>query len=109
MSPMTIALGIMLLTMSKQKLLIQYVKRSSPLISYICLTFFSLSLRIKLITAAGIKAKPIDTTNTMKIPLDYAALNLSFYVIGKADVTVSNLKLGFPDACLRIASYKNYG
>ena len=106
---MTITQGIILLTMSKQKLLIQYVNRSSPLISCICLTFFSLSLSKKLITPAGIKANPIETTKTMKIPLDCAALNLRFYVIGNAEVTVSNLKLGFHDACLRIASYKNYG
>ena len=73
------------------------------------MTFFSLSFRIKLITAAGIKAKPMDTTNTIKMPLAEAALSLSFYVTGKGEVTVSNLKLGLPDACLRIASYKNYG
>jgi hypothetical protein len=62
---------------------------------------------MKLITEAGIKAKPMDTTKTIKIPLAEAALSLSFCVTGKGEVMVSNLKSGFPEACLRIASYKN--
>lgn len=78
MSPMTIALGIIALTISKHRLLIQYADKSSPLMSCIYLTFFSLSFRMKLITAAGIRAKPIDTTNTIKMPLADAALSLSF-------------------------------
>lgn len=74
-----------------------------------CFRFFSLSLRIKLMTDAGIKAKPIETTKTIKIPFADACLNLSFSVTGKGAVTVSNVKLGFPLACLRMASYMNWG
>ncbi len=66
-------------------------------------------MTIKLTIAAGIKAKPIDTTNTIKIPLPVAALSLNLYVTGKvADVT-SNFKSGFPVAVLIIDSYINYG
>ncbi len=77
-SPMVMAQGIIALTMSKMMFEIQYAEMFKPEIICICLRFFSLSFSIKLITEAGIRAKPIDTTNTMKIPFADACLSLSF-------------------------------
>jgi len=106
---MTITDGMMAFTMSKHKLLTQYADKFMPLISCMCLRFFSLSFRMKLTTAAGIKAKPMATTKTMNTPLAAAALYLNFYVIGKDDVVTWNLKLLLLLACLRMASYMNCG
>lgn len=75
--------------------------------SCICFKFFSLSFKIKLITEAGIKAKPMETTNTMNTPLADAALYLSFSVTGNEEVTTSNLKSLLFVACFKIASYMN--
>lgn len=61
---------------------------------------------MKLMTAAGIKANPIDTTNTIKIPLAVAPLSLNLYVTGNETVVTLYLKSGFPVAYLRMASYK---
>ncbi len=79
---MAIAEGIIPLHISKIKLLAQYAGRDMPDINCICLRFFSLSLRTKDMTTAGINAKPIETTNAMKKPLADAALYLSFSVTG---------------------------
>jgi hypothetical protein len=70
--------GIIALIMSKMMLEIQYAEILRPEMICICLRFFSLSLSIKLITDAGIRAKPMDITKTKKIPFADAYLNLSF-------------------------------
>jgi hypothetical protein len=56
------------------------------------------------ITVAGIRAKPIDTTNEVKIPPAEAVLYLSFSVIGYGVVVVLSLKFGLPRALFKIAS-----
>ena len=68
-----------------------------------CLRFFSLSCKILLITAAGIKAKAIETTKTRKIPLAVADLFFNVSVTGKGEVIHSNFKLGFPLTVFKIA------
>lgn len=62
---------------------------------------------MKLMTEAGIKAKPIETTKTINIPFVAAAFCLSFSVTGKAAVVTLNFKLGFPVAYFKIDSYIN--
>jgi uncharacterized membrane protein len=52
---------------------------------------------------AGIRAKPIESTNTMKIPLVVAAFSLSFTVTGKGAVITLNWKLGLPVAFYKMA------
>jgi len=47
---------------------------------------------MKLTIDAGIREKPIATTNTIKTPLPVAALYLSLRVIGKLYVTIVSLK-----------------
>ena len=76
--PITMTDVISAFIMSNTILLTQYARMFIPLINCMCLRFFSLSLRIKLTTAAGIRANPIDTTNTMKIPLTVAAYSFSY-------------------------------
>ena len=71
---MTIAEGNSAFIMSKIRLLIQYAGRDIPEMSCMCFRFFSLSFRIKDTTIAGMRAKPIETTKAMKIPLAVAAL-----------------------------------
>ena len=55
-------------------------------------------------TVAGIRAKPIETTNEVKMPPAEADLYLSFSVIGYGVVVTLNLKLGRPSALFKIAS-----
>ena len=62
---------------------------------------------MKEMIAAGISAKPIDTTKTIKIPSAVAALSLSLCETGKAEVVTLKVKSGFPVAYFRIASYIN--
>ena len=69
-----------------------------PEINYWCFRLFSRSFTIKETTVAGIRAKPIDTTKAVKIPLDEAALNFNFKVIGYGEVVILNFRLGFPKA-----------
>lgn len=64
---------------------------------------------MKLTMDAGIKAKPMETTNTMKIPLACYYLCLNFRVTGKPSVTTLKLKLGLLVAVLRMDSYMNCG
>ena len=56
-------------------------------------------------TVAGMRAKPIETTNEVKIPPADYVLYLSFSVIGNGVVVVLSLKLGLPKAVFKIASY----
>jgi len=107
--PMTMLDVISAFTISNTILLTQYATRFMPLISCMCFKFFSLSFNMKLTTAAGINANPIDTTNTMKIPLTVAAYCLSFSVTGKGEVVTLNFRLGLPVACFKMASYMNCG
>ena len=76
-SPITIAEVIRLLRISNIILLIQYARTLIPLITYICLRFFSLSLSMKLTTDAGINENPIAITNTMNTPFTVAAVYLN--------------------------------
>jgi hypothetical protein len=69
---MTIKEGIRALMTSNIMLLAQYAARDIPDINCMCLRFRSRSPMMKVIMAAGIKAKLIETKNTMKkglIPL----------------------------------------
>jgi len=87
----------------------QYAEIFRPDMICMCFKLFSLSFRINVIIEAGISAKAIDMMKTRVMPLYYACFCLSCSVIGKDAVTVSNLKLGFPLAYLRMASYMNWG
>ena len=57
---------------------------------------------MKLIMLAGIKAKPIASTNTMNTLLMLAARSLSFYETGKGELIMVNFKSGLPVACCKI-------
>ena len=58
---------------------------------------------------AGMSAKPIDNTKTIKAPLMLTASSFSFYETGNGEFIIVNLNSGFPVACFNIASYINYG
>ena len=75
---MTMIDGISPLHISKTRLLIQYAGSDIPDMSCICFKLYYLSLRMNDITTDGIKAKPIETTKAMKIPLAVAARCLNF-------------------------------
>ena len=66
MNPRVITPGRRAFTISKIMLLIQYAAKLIPLISYMCFRFFSRSPIMTLIIAAGMRAKLIDTKNTIK-------------------------------------------
>ncbi len=57
--------------------------------------------------AAGIKANPMETTKTTKMPFAVAAFYRKFSVTGKGDVVTLNFRFGLPVACFRMDSYMN--
>ena len=95
--------GINALRTSKIMLLIQYAERLIPDISYICFRFLSLSPIMKVIMAAGIRAKEIDTKNTMKKGDVPFRLFFTKSVTGYGVVVTVKFSLELFNADLRIA------